>query len=109
MSIVNNAYKEWLNRNDRIIEKDNYTYYRIVWSECFKFSFKEEESLFAVLSPDMPKGKYFEDENGNHFKFDGFHFIRFIGEIPEWYLKAGECSLKWVETKEIGKYLRVIE
>ena len=109
MSTVNNAYKEWLTRTDKIIEKDNYTYYRIVWSECYKCSFKDNETLFAVLSPDMLKGKYFEDENGNHFKFDGFHFIRFIDEIPEWYFKAGQCSLEWVETKEIGKYLRVIE
>ena len=53
----------------------------------------------------LPSGKNFEDENGNHFTFDGFHFVKFIGEVPEWYLKSGLCSLKWVETKEIGEYL----
>ena len=109
MSEMERIYEEWLRRSDRTIEIDGNTYYRIVYSECFNLYSRGKEVLCVILSPDMPRGKIFEDENGNHFIFDGYHHIRFIDEIPEWYLKSGQCSLKWQETKVIGKYLKVIE
>lgn len=109
MTIVEKAYEEWQRSDKKTIQIGNDKYYRIVHSELFKLSAMNRELLCVVLSPDMPSGKNFEDENGNHFTFDGFHFIRFIGEIPEWYLKSGQCSLKWHETKEIGEYLKVLD
>ena len=55
------------------------------------------------------KVEIYEDENGNHFSFTGFHFASFAGKIPDWYLKCGLCSMEWQETKNIGKYLTIIE
>lgn len=108
MTIVEKAYEEWQHCDKKTIQIGNDKYYRIVYSELFKLSTMDREFLCVVLSPDMPIGKNFEDENGNHFTFDGFHFIKFIRKVPQWYLKFGQCSLKWVETKEIGEYLKVL-
>lgn len=109
MTEIEKIYEEWLNRKDKTIEIDGHLYYRIVHSECFKLSAIKKEILCVVLSPDMPSGKMFEDENGNHFIFGEYHHIRFIDKVPERYFKSGQCSLNWEETKEIGKYLKVIK
>ena len=109
MTSIEKAYNEWLANDKKTMQIGKDKYYRIVYSELFELGVMDRVFLCVVLSPDMPKGKNFEDENGNHFTFDGFHFIRFIGEIPEWYLRSGQCSLKWQETKEIGEYLKVID
>lgn len=107
MTVIESAYEEWLNCKDKVVEINGELYFRIIHSEYFKLSIKE--ILCVVLSPNMSSGKYFVDENGNHFTFEGYNHIRFIDEIPKWYLQSGQCSLKWHETKEIGKYLKVIE
>lgn len=109
MSEVTKAYEAWKLRNDKVIDVDGKLFYRIIWSDSFKLSGYDKEILCAVISPDMPKGKDYEDENGNHFTFKGFNHIRFIDEIPDWYLEAGECCLEWHETKDIGNYLKVID
>ena len=106
---IEKAYEEWLSRIDKTIKIDSCIYYRIIHSALFNFTAIDKEVLCVVLSPDMPKGKKFEDENGHHFTFDGYHHIKFANDIPEWYLKSGQCSLKWEETKEIGKYLKILE
>ena len=64
MSEMGKIYEEWLKRSDRTIDIDGNTYYRIVHSECFNLFAGEKEVLCVVLSPDMPTGKFFEDENG---------------------------------------------
>ena len=111
MSPVEKAYQEYKLRNDKTKIIDGKLYYRIVMSEFFNLTGYENGYLLVVPSPDMPQEKnaIYQDENGNHFTFGGHNHIRFSGEIPEWYLECGECNMKWQETKNIGKYLSIVE
>ena len=109
MSVIQKAYEEWLNRSDKIVEIDGDLYYRIIYSVCFTLNKGKKEVICVVCSPDMPSGGLFEDENGNHFALGGLCRIGFIDNIPEWYLNCVSCLLRWKETKDIGKYLKVIE
>lgn len=109
MSLVEKAYEEFKKSKEQTKTIDGKIYYRIVWSDYLEITGRERGILSIVPSPDMPKhvGSVYIDENGNHFTFGGFHFLRFTGDIPEWYFKCGECNLEWKETKNIGKYLRM--
>ena len=111
MSTVEKAYQEYKQRTDRTKIINGKLYYRIVLSEFFNLTGYENGYLLVIPSPDMPQehNAVYQDENGNHFTFGGRNHIRFAGEIPEWYLECGECNMKWQETKEIGKYLTIIE
>lgn len=111
MSPVEKAYQEYKLRNDKTRIIDGKLYYRIVLSEFFNLTGYENGYLLVVPSPDMPQEKsaVYQDENGNHFRLGGRNHICFAGEIPEWYLECGECNMKWQETKNIGKYLSIVE
>ena len=111
MSPIEKAYQDFKNSKNQTKIINGKLYYQIIWSDYIDLKGREQGILSVVPSPDMPKNKEFvyKDENGNHFTFGGFHFIRFLGEIPEWYLKCGECSMKWQETKDIGNYLTILE
>ena len=111
MSPVEKAYQKFKQRNDKIKIINGKIYYRIVLSEFFNPTGFEDGHLLVVPSPDMPQKKnaIYEDENGNHFTLGGRNHIRFIGEIPKWYFECGKLNMEWKETKEIGKYLTIIE
>ena len=111
MSPIEKAYQEYKLRNDKTKTINGKLYYRIVCSDFFNITGKENGYLLVVPSPDMPQKKnaIYEDENGNHFTLGGRNHIRFIGEIPKGYFECGELNMDWKETKEIGKYLTIIE
>ena len=111
MSPIERAYQKFKQRNDKTKVINGKIYYRIVWSDYFNLTGRDRGLLSVVPSPDMPKkaDAVYQDENGNHFSFGGMHHIRFISEIPKWYFECGECSMEWQETKNIGKYLMIIE
>lgn len=104
-------YEEYLHRDDLIVEKDGKTYYRIAWSYLIKLNAAKKEILAICPCPDMPRGEeyLYEDENGNHFVFGGYHHYNFIKVAPKWYMRSGECGMEWKETKEIGQYLTVLK
>lgn len=110
MTETEKIYEEYKKRNDKIIYIENKKYYRIVFSTILKIECVGLEILSIIPCPDMPISSdyLYEDERGNHFTFEGYHSIRFAGKIPEWYLQAGECGLKWKETNEIGEYLTIV-
>lgn len=111
MSPVEKAFQEYKQRNDKTKIINGKIYYRIVLSEFFNLTGFENGYLLVVPSPDMPQenGAIYQDENGNHFMLGGRNHIRFAEEMPEWYLECGECTMKWEETKNIGKYLTIVE
>lgn len=111
MSPVEEAYQEYKQRTDRTKMINGKLYYRIVLSDFFNLTGLENGYLLVIPSPDMPQKKdaVYQDEKGNHFTFCGHNHIRFAGEIPEWYLECGEYNMKWQETKDIGKYLTMVE
>ena len=110
MTGAERIYEEYQKKNDKIIHIENKKYYRIVRSEIIGFESLGLEILSIIPCPDMPVSKdyIYEDENGNHFTFENYHHYNFIGDIPNWYLQAGECTVAWRETKEIGEYLTII-
>ncbi len=111
MSLIEKAYEKFKNSKDQTKVINEKLYFQIIWSDYINVNGRERGILSIVPSPDMPKEKdaVYQDENGNHFIFMGYHFASFAGEIPEWYLKCGVCSMEWQETKNIGNYLTIIE
>ncbi len=111
MSPVEKAYQEYKQRSDKTKIINGKLYYRIVLSEFFNLTGLENGYLLVIPSPDMPQeiSAVYQDENGNHFTFGGRNHFRFSGERPEWYLECGEWNMKWQETKNIGKYLTIVE
>ena len=107
MSEVEKAFEEWKQREDKVVEIDGKTYYRIIWSDVFRLSWSKKETLCVVPNPDMPAGQKFIDENGNRFTFGARVHLSFRSPVPEWYFEAGQIVLDWHETKEIGEYLTV--
>ena len=100
-------YDEYMQRDDLVIERNGKQYYRIAWSYLIKLHTAKKEILAICPHPDMPRGEeyLYEDENGHHFTFGGFHHYNFIQTAPKWYMRSGECGLEWQETKEVGQYL----
>lgn len=111
MSLVEKAYENFKNSKDQTKVINEKLYFQIIWFDHINITGREQEILSIVPSPYMPKLKnvIYQDENGNHFSFTGFHFVSFDGMIPDWYLECGLCNMKWQETKNIGKYLTIIE
>ena len=111
MSLVEKAYEKFKNSKEQTKVINEKLYFQIIWSDYIDITGRKQGILSIVPSPDMPKLKnaIYQDENGNHFSFTGFHFANFAGKIPDWYLKCGLCSMEWQETKNIGKYLTIIE
>lgn len=107
MAEVEKAFEEWLLRDDKIIEIDGKTYYRIIRSDVFKLSCYENSVIGVVCSETMPGGRIFQDENGNHFEF--FGFLTVLHDVRQKIAGAMAFTLKWHETKEIGEYLTVCE
>ena len=111
MTAVKIAYQDFKNSKQQTRIINGKLYFRIIWSDYLEIKGRDRGVLSIAPSPDMPKSKdvVYQDENGNHFVFGGFHFLRFNGDIPKWYFNCGECSMEWQEAKDIGKYLTVIE
>ena len=112
MAHIDITYHKFKQRNDKIKIIDGKQFYRIVYSDFINIKGREKGILSVIPSPDMPK-KYNEtyvDEKGNHFINKGSPHLRFVGgKRPEWYIKCGVCTLDWQETKNIGKYLSLVE
>lgn len=105
MSEVEKTFEEWKQREDKVVEIDGKTYYRIIWSDVFKLSCFEKPVIGVVCGETMPGGRIFQDENGNHFEF--FGFLTVLHDVRQKIVGAMAFTLKWHETKEIGEYLTV--
>ena len=103
-------YKEFLQRDDLIVDMDGKRYYRLAWSSLIRLSFLKKDILAVCPHPELPNGKeyLYEDENGHHFIFRELHHYSFQNAIPEWFLRSGEWDMEWQETEEIGEYLTAL-
>lgn len=103
-STIDDCYYAYKQDPLGIIEMDGHVYSKII-SHC-RFYGYEDYSYHIIWEPHntIRRNDVLVDENGNRFSVRSFEMIRFLGEIPQWYLKAlpivitGDC---W----DIGNYL----
>lgn len=98
-------YEEWLAREDRMVEKDGQTFYRIIRKD--RLSLKDG-TVVIVVPWDLLKnttGEY-SDENGNVFRLGSPMHMSFRCAIPTWYLETASVPVEGIhETTQIGNYL----
>ena len=115
-SEIDIIYESYRNQHDNIILKDGVRFYRIVCSH--RFTAEELRNHLKIILPweymkEVRKDKRVQsdsiwiDENGNRYRILSSAFIRFSDTVPEWYLKCGVFSVKWIDTPDIGKYIGV--
>ena len=99
-------FEEYLKRDDLIKIIDGKEYYRIVCKEIFP---ARDEIVAVTLHPTLSRLFCTDykviDENGNIFFLGLPIFFRFIGDIPDWYLKTTTVPVEGVHsTDNIGDY-----
>ena len=97
-------YEEWLAREDRVIEKNGRTFYRIISKN--KLSLNGGTVMIVVpLSVLTSNGEYM-DENGNTFLLGGPSHISFTDSIPTWQYETRTVPVKDIhDLAQIGDYL----
>ena len=109
-------YENYLKRCDHTIIKHGVRFYQIVNSHHFSATGLQDYLEIILLWEYMNEIRKDErvkpdsiwiDENGNRYQVLSSAFIRFCGTVPEWYLKCGVFSVKWIDTPQIGQYIGV--
>ena len=108
-SIIEIEYEKYLCADDKIIEINGEKYYKVVYVDRFTLS-----KIGPIISIVLPycmfshSSKYIENERGEMFKLYGPEMIRFIKEVPDWYLECGSYMIKENEydytLDDIGQY-----
>lgn len=110
-SLMERKYNEYLNSSDRTKVIDGVTYYKAVNVDVF--TIRNEKCYSICLANDMfgrEPIKSIKDEYGNILQLGSPAFFRFIGDIPEWYMRCGVFLIKCSEIKgTIGKFFTVVE
>lgn len=103
-STVDDCYRAYKQDPLGKIEIDGHVYSKII-SHC-RFYGYEDYSYHIIWEPhtEMRRNDLLIDENGSEFRVRSFEMISFIGEIPEWYLKALPIVITG-DNAEIGSYL----
>lgn len=84
----NDIYQRYTEDNDKIFEKDELTYYRII--ECREFKINSMSMLVTLdYKMNLKVNDKLIDENGVTYDIKGFEMFRIsIDEFPEWYSKV---------------------
>ena len=110
-SVMERKYNEYLNSSDRTKIIDGMTYYKAVNIDVLTIG--DEKCYEICLDYEMfgrKPIKFVKDEYGNVLRLSPPAFFRFIGDIPEWYMKCGVFLIKRSEIKgTIGKFFTVVE
>lgn len=87
-STVDDCYRAYKQDPLGKIEKDGHVYSRII--SCCRFYGYEDYSYHIIWEPhtEIRGDDVLVDENGNKFRVRAVEMISFIGEMPDWYLKA---------------------
>ena len=103
-STVDECYRAYMQDPLGKIEIDGHVYSKII-SSC-RFYGYEDYSYHIIWEPhtEIRRNDVLVDENGNEFRMRSVEMISFIGEIPEWYLKAIPIVITG-ENSKIGSYL----
>ena len=104
-SQMETLYEEWLAREDRIIEKNERTFYRIISKNKLSLN---GGTVIVVVPLSLLKNANWEviDENGNSFSLGSPNHMSFKGPIPTWYLETASVIVKGIhEPAQVGDYL----
>lgn len=109
-------YEKYLKRDDRSKVINGNQFYRIVYAHHFDTP-KLQDYLEMIIPWEYIKSikadevvtadTIWIDENGNRFQVLSSAFMRFSGDIPEWYLQCGVFSVRWIDTPAIGNYIGI--
>ncbi len=106
---MDEIWEEYKRRGDNVVQLDGHAFYRVLYAhvlEAQALAKKKAMSVFLTPGIALSSGKLLVDEKGSHFMVLGFEYLSFgDGGIPEWYIKSGPYTLRWIETPAIGNYI----
>jgi len=101
---TDDLYERYCADPERIRSIDGQTYFRVMEWQLFRIRDQERLLVLSEVAHQVRIGDRVQDEDRRIFQVESFAMIRFLSEIPDWYLKMGPLVLTG-ETNQIGRYL----
>ena len=102
---MNEWYTAYLSDSKRMYKQDGLTYTKIIYRFDFYQNSEYEKIVFIETPEPIKIGNILSDEQNREFVVSGFDMhIRFIDNIPEWFLKVIPIRVIG-KTNFIGDYL----
>lgn len=95
-------YIRWQNDDNSVIIINGINYYRAL--QIVKFPYYKNGIIIALSRVmNLKIGDIIVDENGNEYEIKCFEMIRFVSDIPDWYMKISFAVVTY-NSEKIGEY-----